>query len=107
MDSRGDNKKVEEIKPTSPPPIEIQKDLPTPSIIEKTIAVEIQPNIEEKIVAPIYTAPQINDQTQNPISTNSNLTCKDIGHRVYIGNSDYLSKFDRDGDGIGCESFKK
>ena len=111
LDSRVDNKKLEEIKPSSPPPVQIQnkiqKDPLTPSTIEKPIAVEIQPNIEEKIVAPIYTTPQTKEQTQNLISTNSNLTCKDIGHRVYIGNPDYLPKLDKDGDGIGCESFKK
>lgn len=31
--------------------------------------------------------------------------CADIGHRVYYGDGIYQPKHDRDGDGIGCESY--
>lgn len=32
-------------------------------------------------------------------------SCKDIGHRVYAGDEFYSKKYDRDGDGVGCESY--
>jgi len=32
-------------------------------------------------------------------------TCADIGHKVYRGDGIYLPKHDRDGDGVGCESY--
>lgn len=32
-------------------------------------------------------------------------SCADIGHKVYIGDSDYAPKLDRNGDGVGCEAY--
>lgn len=103
---------------------------------QKPTIVENQPIIEKKTETPTYITPKIVEKqtitpiisqtppketvtpstqniqpsishTQNVILTNSNLKCSDIGHRVYRGNPDYSSYLDKDGDGIGCESFKK
>ncbi len=32
-------------------------------------------------------------------------TCAEIGHKVFVGDSDYAPNLDADGDGVGCESF--
>ncbi|KAA8723259.1 excalibur calcium-binding domain-containing protein [Corynebacterium phocae] len=32
-------------------------------------------------------------------------TCSEIGHKVYRGDGIYQSRHDRDGDGVGCESY--
>ncbi|WP_306592918.1 hypothetical protein [Corynebacterium striatum] len=32
-------------------------------------------------------------------------SCADIGHKVYRGDGIYLPKHDKDGDGVGCESY--
>lgn len=32
-------------------------------------------------------------------------TCKDLGHVTVVGDADYLTKYDRDNDGVGCESY--
>jgi Excalibur calcium-binding domain len=111
--------------------IEIQTNIePIPKIIEtqKPTIVENQPIFEKKTETPTYITPKIVEQQtitptisqtppkeiitpsvnrsiQNVISTSTKLTCKDIGHKVYIGNPDYLPKLDRDGDGVGCEAY--
>ena len=32
-------------------------------------------------------------------------TCKEIGHKTYAGDGVYVPEHDKDGDGVGCESY--
>jgi hypothetical protein len=81
----------------------------TPKIIEQQLTTPIisQTPPKEIITAPVENILPTNIPNQSLSIDYSKLTCKDIGHKVYIGNPDYLPKFDTDNDGIGCESFKK
>lgn len=42
----------------------------------------------------------------SPVAINAQSAdnCTELGHVTAIGDADYETKFDRDGDGIGCES---
>jgi hypothetical protein len=81
------------VEPTKPKPTEI-----TQPIVSQTPPKEI-------ITAPVQNIQPTYIPTPNIIATSNKLTCKDIGRRVYIGDPDYLPKFDKDGDGIGCEAY--
>ena len=61
------------------------------------------PEVQEEAPAPVPPAPA---QPAPAYSGGGNSgTCADIGHKVYRGDGIYLPKHDKDGDGVGCESY--
>lgn len=40
-----------------------------------------------------------------PVGGATGGTCKDIGHKTYVGDGIYVPDHDADGDGVGCESY--
>lgn len=55
-------------------------------------------------VAQQFVAPPAND-TPAYTGGGSGRTCAEIGHKVYPGDPDYSLERDKNGDGVGCESY--
>lgn len=60
---------------------------------------------DQMIPAPAqqFYAPPVQEQPAAGGTTSG--TCKEIGHKTYVGDGIYMPKHDRDGDGVGCESY--
>lgn len=78
------------------PQDDVQQDAPAP--VEEEPAPAPAPLYEQ--YAPAEEAP-----AQQAPAYSGGGSCKDIGHKVYIGDSDYAPKLDRNGDGVGCEAY--
>lgn len=76
----------------------VQQDVPAPAPVEEEPAPAPAPLYEQ--YAPAEEAP-----AQQAPAYSGGGSCKDIGHKVYIGDGLYQPKLDKDGDGVGCESF--
>ena len=62
---------------------------------------EMAPQIAQQFMAP----PAEGQNDTAPASGGSGRTCAEIGHKVYPGDPDYSPERDKDGDGVGCESY--
>ena len=83
------------------PQEDVQQDVPAPAPVEEEPA---------PAPAPLYEQPSPVEESpvqEAPAYTGGggSGSCADIGHKVYIGDSDYAPKLDRNGDGVGCEAY--
>lgn len=100
---------VEPSPSSSEPPAPVEE----PDIHDdEDTAIEQAPDEQEEYVPapeeqpapePVYEQPAPVEEAPQPAGGGG--SCDDIGHKVYQGDGLYSPKLDKDGDGVGCESY--
>lgn len=102
-------------EPTSSAPSPFMELAPTTEQPAPAPAPQEQPEPEQNTqIQQFAPAPEIQEEAPAPAPAQpapaysgggNSGTCADIGHKVYRGDGIYLPKHDKDGDGVGCESY--